>query len=130
MEEDLFGFEKLLVWKLARKFKQEIIRVTNLLPGEEKYRLKDQFVRSSRSINALIAEGYGRFSYPDQIHFCIQARGSLNELVNHLIDMYDEKFISEDELKQLNLTAKQIERLLNGYIIFLRNKKTALLKPL
>jgi len=118
MEEVLFGFEKLLAWKLARKFKLDINRVTNLLPVEEKYRLKDQLVRSSRSINALIAEGYGRYSYPDQIHFCIQARGSLNELVNHLIDMYDEKLMNEEELNQLKLTAKQIERLLNGYIIF------------
>ena len=127
MEDALFGFEKLMVWKLARKFKFDINQVANLLPTEEKYRLKDQLVRSSRSINALIAEGYGRFSYPDQIHFCIQARGSLNELVNHLIDMYDEKLLNEEELNHLKLTAKQIERLLNGYIIFLRKKKTALL---
>ncbi len=126
MEEVVFGFEKLLVWKLARKFKLDINQVANYLPTEEKYRLKDQLVRSSRSFNALIAEGYGRYSYPDQIHFCVQARGSLNELANHLIDMYDEKLINEEELNQLKSTAKQIERLLNGYIIFLRKKKTAL----
>jgi len=45
MEEVLFGFEKLLVWKLARKFKLYINRVFNLLTVEEKYRLKDQLVK-------------------------------------------------------------------------------------
>ncbi len=126
MEEPVFGFEKLMLWKSARILKLEINRITITLPIEEKYRLKDQLVRSSRSINALIAEGYGRYSYPDQIHFCVQARGSLNELVNHLIDMHDEKLMNKEELFQLKLKAKQIERLLNGYIIFLRKKKTAL----
>jgi len=45
MKEVLFGFEKLLVWKLARKFKLYINRVFNLLTVEEKYRLKDQLVK-------------------------------------------------------------------------------------
>jgi len=40
--------------------------------------------------------------------------------------MYDEKLMNEEELNQLKLTTKQIERLLNGYFIFLRKKKTAL----
>ncbi|NJE06866.1 four helix bundle protein, partial [Thermococcus sp. M36] len=81
-----FGFEELEVWKKSRIFKNEIRLLTKYFPPEEKFKLIDQIIRSSRSINSLIAEGHGRFSYPDQIHFCIQARGSLAETINHLID--------------------------------------------
>ena len=118
-----FGFEELELWKKVRAFKKEISKIARAFPAEEKFRLTDQLIRSSRSINALITEGHGRFSYPDQIHFCIQARGSLTETVNHLIDAFDEGFISGEMLNELKSKAKEIERMLNGYLIFLRKKR-------
>ena len=92
-------------------------------PSEEKFRLTDQTIRSSRSINALISEGHGRFTYPDQIHYCIQARGSLTETINHLIDAFDDGYISEEKLNYYKIKGKEIERLLNGYLVFLRKKR-------
>jgi four helix bundle protein len=89
-------------------------------PIEEKFRLCDQLIRSSRSINANISEGHGRFTYKDQIHFCIQARGSLSETLNHLIDAYDCKYITVETLQQFKAKIEEIERLLNGYISYLR----------
>jgi four helix bundle protein len=74
-----FGFEELLVWQKARVLKLEINKIIKDFPKEETYKLIDQLKRSSRSIGALIAKGHGRFTYPDQIHFCVQARGSLME---------------------------------------------------
>lgn len=118
-----FGFEDLELWKKVRIFKNEISSLARLFPSEEKFRLSDQILRSSRSINALITEGHGRFTYPDQIHFCIQARGSLAETVNHLIDAFDEQYITEEQLLISKEKAKEIERLLNGYIVFLRKKR-------
>lgn len=118
-----FGFEDLELWKKVRIFKIELINLIKSFPSEEKFRLIDQILRSSRSINALITEGHGRFTYPDQIHFCIQARGSLAETVNHLIDAFDEHYITEEQLLTFKEKAKEIERLLNGYIAFLRKKR-------
>lgn len=117
------GFEELDLWKKVRDFKKEISKIARSLPAEEKFRLTDQLIRSSRSTNALITEGHGRFSYPDQIHFCIQARGSLSETVNHLIDAYDENYLREEKLNDLKSNAKEIERMLNGYLLFLRKKR-------
>ncbi len=74
MNNDHFGFEELELWKKAREFKNETRQLTTQFPIEEKFRLTDQAIRSSRSINALISEGHGRFTFPDQIHYCIQAR--------------------------------------------------------
>ena len=56
-------FEELQVWKKARILKNEIKELTSSFPSEEKYRLTDQLIRSSRSVNTQIAEGHGRKSY-------------------------------------------------------------------
>ena len=125
MENTDFGFEQLELWKKARELKKEIIKEARSFPAEEKFRLTDQLIRSSRSFNSLIAEGHGRFTYADQTHYCIQARGSLSETINHLIDALDEGYISIDKLNYYKQKAKEVERMTNGYITYLRTKKEA-----
>ncbi len=116
------SFTELEVWKKARLLKKHIRSLTNNFPSEEKFRLTDQIIRSSRSINANIAEGHGRFTFPDQIHFCIQARGSLSETYNHCIDAYDETIINKEQLIELKGGINECEKLLNGYINWLRKE--------
>jgi four helix bundle protein len=118
-----FGFEELELWKRVRIFKNEIRQLTKTFPQEEKFKLMDQLIRSSRSVNALLSEGHGRFTYADQLHYCVQARGSLSETINHLIDAFDEGYISEGQLNYFKLKGKEIEKMLNGYITYLRGKK-------
>ena len=60
------SFTELEVWKKSRDLKNEIKRLTESFPPEEKFRLADQVIRSSRSINAAIAEGHGRYTIKDQ----------------------------------------------------------------
>jgi len=110
------SFTDLEIWKKAREFKKEIFLLVKDFPDTEKYRLSDQLIRSSRSINSCVAEGHGRFSYKEQIHFCILARGSMSETLNHLIDAFDCKYISAETLKNLKSKISELERLLNGYI--------------
>jgi four helix bundle protein len=123
MDAIVFGFEELEVWKKTREFKLEIRQLSKTFPQEEKFRLTDQIIRSSRSINALISEGHGRFTYADQLHYCIQARGSLSETIHHLIEAFDEAYISETQLFHFKKQGKEIEKLLNGYISYLRKLK-------
>jgi four helix bundle protein len=115
-------FTELEVWKKAREFKKEMEALAKTFPTEEKFRLCDQLIRASRSINANIAEGHGRFTYKDQLHFCIQARGSLSEVLNHLFDAFDSNYISEDQFHIFKMKYKEVESLLNGYITYLRGK--------
>lgn len=106
--------------KKAREFKNEIQELVKRFPPEEKFKLTDQLLRSSRSITSNISEGHGRYSYKDQIHFCIQARGSLSESYNHLLDAFDCNYITENELNHFKNIIDEIGKLLNGYISFLR----------
>jgi four helix bundle protein len=113
------NFEDLEVWKKSRELKKEIARLAKTFPADEKFRLTDQLIRSSRSVNAQIAEGHGRKTWPDKLRFCVIARGSLIETLNHLIDACDEGIISEEVLKEFRNRISEVERLLNGYISYL-----------
>ena len=71
-------------------------------PSDEKYRLADQIIRSSRSIGNNIAEGHGRFHYADSSKFLINARGSAAETIDHLIIALDHNYITDEVLENLN----------------------------
>ncbi|HEY6976956.1 MAG TPA: four helix bundle protein [Chitinophagaceae bacterium] len=114
------SFTELEVWKKARVFKNEIFELTKTFSPEEKFRMSDQIIRSSRAINSNIAEGHGRYTYKDQLHFRVQARGSLSETYNHLIDALDCTYINEGQLDYFKNKIDEIERLLNGYMAYLR----------
>jgi four helix bundle protein len=116
------GFEDLEVWKKAREFKIEISQLVKTFPSEEKFRLTDQLIRSTRSINGQIAEGRGRRTWPDRLRFCVIARGSLSETLNHLIDAFDENYIKNEQLNYFRNKISEVEKLLNGYINYLESK--------
>jgi len=63
----------------------ECYRFTRGLPKEEMYGLTSQIRRSSASIAADIAEGYGRELNRSFIQFLRVAQGSLKELETHLL---------------------------------------------
>src|SRR5665213_2554767 len=118
------SFTDLEVWKQARKIRTWVSESTKKFPADEKYRLTDQIIRSSRSIGNNIAEGHGRFHYQDNIRFCIIARGSLSETLDHLMIALDEEIITEEILQSFQTEYESCLRLINGYIQYLKNKKT------
>jgi four helix bundle protein len=118
------GFEELEVWKKSRALKLEIRELVHSFPPEEKYRLTDQLIRSTRSVCTQIAEGHGRSTWPEKIRYCVIARGSLSEVLNHLIDAYDEGYIIEERLNHFKNKITEVEQLLNGYIKYLEKRAT------
>jgi hypothetical protein len=61
-------FRDLEVWQRCRDIKKKVWQLCKNFPKEEKYRLSDQMIRTSRSSTACIAEGYGRFHYQENIN--------------------------------------------------------------
>ena len=94
------------------------------LPDFEKYELGRQIRRASVSLTNNIAEGHGRYHYLDEIKFELQARGSLTELVDDLNVCEDEQYLSPTDIADLKERASEVQRLINGYIRFLRNRKS------
>jgi four helix bundle protein len=68
------------VFKLSYQLAMDIFTVTRKFPKEERYSLTDQIVRSSRSISANIAEGWGKRVYENEFkRHLTYSMGSLEE---------------------------------------------------
>lgn len=116
------AFTDLEVWKKSRLLRNNITTLVKTFPAEEKYRLTDQIIRSSRSIGNNIAEGHGRYHYLDASKFLINARGSAAETIDHLIIAFDNKFIDEKTLETLKNDCEECMRMINGYISYLKSQ--------
>jgi four helix bundle protein len=116
------SFTELEVWKKMRHLKIKVDKIAKDFSIEEKFKLTDQLIRSARGVNSAIAEGHGRYTFPDRIHYCIIARGSLSETYNHLIDAYDCTYITLEKLTELKNEINEVEKILNGYINWLRDE--------
>jgi len=118
------SFEELACWKEARKLRL-FVKDSLIIkfPSFEKYDLISQIRRSSRSVGANIAEGYGRFHFQENIQFCRIARGSLFETLDHGIVALEEGYISEEDLNELRIIHNKTLLILNGYIKYLKNQK-------
>jgi four helix bundle protein len=115
-------FEDLEVYKVAREFRKAMYGVTRRIPDFEKYDLASQIRRAAVSLTNNLAEGHGRFHYPDQIRFLLHSRGSLEELVDDLNVCVEENYLSSDEVAKLKEQAPGLLILINCYLRHLRNR--------
>lgn len=116
-------FEDIKSWKLGREFRKNIYDISKSFPDIEKYCLISQIRRAAISVTANIAEGFGRYSYQENINFCRISRGSLNEVLDHLKVALDEKYITKQTYVDLYRDGRDIEKSINGYIKYLNDSK-------
>ena len=109
-------FRDLAVWQLGRELRSTIYAISRKFPAEEKYVLLAQLRRALISVTANIAEGFGRFSYRENIQYCRQARGSAYELRDHLTTALDAGYIAKEEWTEIDTLAQRVTQVLNGYI--------------
>ena len=116
--------EDLEVYQVAREFRKAVYRVAKRLPEEEKFGLASQIRRAAVSLTNNIGEGHGRFHFLEQIKFMLQARGSLEELLDDLNVCEDEAYLAAQESETLKQEGWRVHKLINGYIRFLRSRTT------
>ena len=117
-------FEDLEVYKAGREFRKAMYAVSRCLPDFETYDLGRQIRRAAVSLTNNMADGHGRFHYPDQIRFFLHSRGSLEELVDDLNVCLDENYVSDEQVEKLKEQARGVLILINGYLRHLRNRAT------
>lgn len=122
---DFRTFQDLEAYQVAREFRKQMYRVSHRLPEIEKYGLASQIRRAALSVTNNIAEGHGRYHYLDQIKFLLQARGSVEELIDDLSLCLDEKYIPEKELQDLESFGWRVHQVINGYGRYLRRRKSS-----
>jgi four helix bundle protein len=114
-----YNLEDLELYQLAETFSNEIW----FLVSEWDYFAKDtigkQIVRSSDSIGANIAEGYGRYHYKENRNFCFFSRGSILETKGWLKKAKERNLISEERFNMLFEKLQTIHLKLNAYLKFI-----------
>ena len=117
------SYTELEVWIKSRELVKLVYQLTQSFPKEEVYGLTSQIRRSAVSIPSNIAEGVGRQSIKETLHFLYIAKGSLNELETQLFLSFDVAYVSEKELKNIFETVTSCKKLLNGFINYFKTKK-------
>lgn len=110
------SFTDLIAWQEGHKLVIAIYKITKDFPKEETYSLIDQMRRAAASVTANIAEGFGRNTYKDKLHFYYVAQGSLTELKNFILIAKDVGYLDAGQLNELTEKANQTHRLLQGFI--------------
>lgn len=102
----MHNFQKLEVWKVSMELTTEIYNYTKNFPDNEVYGITSQMRRCSISIPSNIAEGSGRKTNKEFVHFLSIANGSSYELQTQIIVSNNIGYINE-EVKD-SLTTKLI----------------------
>jgi four helix bundle protein len=103
--------KELNIWNKAISLSTEIYKVTAEFPGEEKYGLTSQIRRAAISISSNIAEGAGRNSRAEFVHFLGISNGSSYELQTQLIISEQLKLISVEKLNSLLKEIEEIQKM-------------------
>ncbi|MEO0190935.1 MAG: four helix bundle protein [candidate division WOR-3 bacterium] len=112
-------FRDLVVWRVASELAKEIaIKLVPLFPKEEKYRLGDQIIRSSRAVPSQIAEGFRKSSLKEKHHYYEMAITSNDETENHLIEAKNNNYIDDKTYKHY------LNRIIKVRILLSRLKKS------
>ena len=109
-----YSFEKLNVWQEAKNLVVGVYHLLDNFPKFEKYALCDQIRRAIVSVPSNLAEGSGRVSLREQLHFLEISYGSLMETYNQLMIAADLDYIDEDSLETLRPKIDVVARMLNG----------------
>lgn len=117
------GFEDLECFQLALEVMAKIHEFSKSLPAEEKYDLFSQIRRSSKSVTANIAEGYGRYHYLDSLKHYANGRGELNETLAHLINAKVLNYLEQKTFDELYKLIRETEQTLNGYMAYVRRQR-------
>ena len=123
---DFFSYRNLRVYQQSKTFVVYIYELLQSFPKAENYALCDQLRRAVISIPSNIAEGMGRVSIKEQIHFIEISFGSLNEVMCQLELAYELNYITEEQLLKAETYYKEIAQMLSG----LRNLRKSKITPL
>lgn len=107
-------YRELIVWQKAISFVEAIYRVTEEFPRSEIYGLTSQLRRAAVSVPSNIAEGQGRSTTRDFLHFLSMAQGSLMEVETQITIAQRLRYLNEQVETQLLEATAEIGRLLNG----------------
>ncbi len=126
-KETIKKFSDLSAWQEGHRLVIQVYTITKFFPKEELFGITNQIRRAVVSITSNIAEGFGRGTSQDRVHFYIIAIGSLNEVQNQLLISKDIGYLNHTEWNELEKQGIIVHKILSGLI---RKSKSNLLSQI
>ena len=117
-----FFYKKVDAYHLAKEYVIFVYSLLRKFPQYETYALCDQIRRAAVSIPSNIAEGLGRVSVKERIHFMEIAFGSLAEVSCQLDISESLGYISAKELQEAEERAERLSKVMSGLKNYLATK--------
>jgi len=116
-------YQDIEAWQRAREMTNKIYSLTRQGEFHKDYALIDQIRRSCISVMSNIAEGFERDRTKEFVNFLLYAKGSVGEISTQLIIAFDQKYIDDNQFKELSDLAIEIGRMIGGLIAYLKKEK-------
>jgi len=114
-------FEDIEAWKQGRELRRQVCAATRQGDFAKDFGLKEQIRRASVSVTSNIAEGFEREGNKEFIQFLSNAKGSCGEVCDQPYVALDERYISQDDFNRMYSQAKDLSRLIAGFMKYLRH---------
>lgn len=104
-------YKELTVWQKSVELAVDVYKITGEFPKEELYSLVSQVKRSAVSVPSNIAEGAGRNSSGEFVHFLGISNGSSSELETQLIIANKLGYIKDEALDTITKKINEVQNM-------------------
>ena len=112
---------ELNAWKESISLVKKVYQLSAEFPAFEQFGLTSQLRRAVVSVPSNIAEGCGRNSDKELIHFCWIAMGSLSEVETQIVIAKELQYVSDTA--EVEQDIRNVRKILSGFINYIQNKK-------
>jgi four helix bundle protein len=117
-------FRELIVWQKAMDLFEQVVNDVEGFPNKRAARvIEDQVLRSTGSISANIAEGYGRKKGKEYEHYLYISRGSANETIDWYEKLKRLRYVSGEVFSERESLCLELRAMLSKMIDSLEKKK-------
>ena len=108
-------------WKERINLVKKVYRLSAIFPASEQLGLTSQLRRAVISVPSNIAEGCGRNSDKELVHFCWIAMGSLSEVETQIVIAKELGYVNDTA--EIEQDIRNVRKILSGFINYIQNKK-------
>lgn len=113
------GLKELKVWQEAVALAGDIVRTLRHGTRRETKVVSDRVMLTALDVASHLADGYGRYTAPEQRQLYRAAKRDLLRLETQLAIARHAELISAAALAELNARIQAVGRLLSGYLVYL-----------
>lgn len=119
----MHNYKELNIWKRSIKMAVDVYKIVSVFPASERYELTSQIKRAVVSIASNIAEGAGRNSNNEFVHFLGIANGSSFELTTQIIISAELGLVTYEKINPVLSELDEIQKMMYAFMETLKNQR-------